>query len=131
MNKDNNGKIIDHQIANGKRIKQMSVHNNLLITLMSCGALAIWRFMRKSCKLKYIKSTNIGCRPICMKIVDASERFPMPMQISANNDEIKTEESNENENCNNPSAITTTVKKRMKNRDKTYQNTRNFKEKKV
>lgn len=82
----------EYQTANGTRIKQMSFYNNYLMTLMSCGALSLWRLMRKNTKLIFVASVNVGCRPICMKIMGPlAQVMPIPIQMAIDN--VKEERS--------------------------------------
>lgn len=78
-------------MANGTRIKQMSFYNNFLMTLMSCGALTMWRLSRKNLQLKFITTVDVGCRPVCMKLMGPLvEVMPRPLKLPI--ESIKKEE---------------------------------------
>ncbi|XP_030382426.1 p21-activated protein kinase-interacting protein 1-like [Scaptodrosophila lebanonensis] len=58
--------------AHEVRIKAMSYFDGTLVTASSAGELKIWSCDIEKQELEHLTSTNIGCRPTCMALLDLS-----------------------------------------------------------
>ncbi|XP_075156609.1 p21-activated protein kinase-interacting protein 1-like [Haematobia irritans] len=79
----------DNEIAaHNCRVKVMKVFKNTLVTSGSSGEIKLWQILENKCKIKEIASTNIGCRPTCMSLLDL-EQFGKDYVISSTIEEVK------------------------------------------
>lgn len=59
--------------AHKSRVKAISIMGDILVSASSSGEVKIWNLDTKNRKLKEIASTNIGCRPTCIGILDLDQ----------------------------------------------------------
>ncbi|XP_073827954.1 p21-activated protein kinase-interacting protein 1-like [Musca autumnalis] len=75
-------------VAHNGRVKAMSVFKDNLVTASSSGEIKVWQIIPNKQKLKEIASTNIGCRPTCLSVLDL-EQFGANYVISNTIEEVK------------------------------------------
>ncbi|XP_050329522.1 p21-activated protein kinase-interacting protein 1-like [Bactrocera neohumeralis] len=59
--------------AHDTRVKVMALHKDTLITISSSGEMKAWQVNINKKNLKLMCTTNIGCRPTCLSILDLTQ----------------------------------------------------------
>ncbi|XP_037932055.1 p21-activated protein kinase-interacting protein 1-like [Teleopsis dalmanni] len=59
--------------AHNARVKAMCFYKDILATTSSSGEVKVWHLDLKFKKLKVIATTNIGCRPTCIALLDLEQ----------------------------------------------------------
>ncbi|XP_005187890.2 p21-activated protein kinase-interacting protein 1-like [Musca domestica] len=75
-------------VAHNSRVKAMHSFKDNLVTASSSGEIKVWQIIKNKQKLKEIASTNIGCRPTCLGVLDL-EQFGTNYIISSTIEEAK------------------------------------------
>ncbi|XP_061401070.1 p21-activated protein kinase-interacting protein 1-like [Musca vetustissima] len=75
-------------VAHNSRVKAMTVFKENLVTASSSGEIKVWQIVQNKQKIKEIASTNIGCRPTCLSVLDL-EQFGSSYVISSTIEEVK------------------------------------------
>ncbi|XP_004529807.1 p21-activated protein kinase-interacting protein 1-like [Ceratitis capitata] len=65
--------VVKQTEAHETRVKVMALHKDILITLSSSGEMKAWRLDIDKRKLSHLCTTNIGCRPTCLSILDLTQ----------------------------------------------------------
>ena len=71
-------KVEDQIQMENSRIKAISSYNNYLATVTSAGDVSLWLLDNDT--INQVCTTNIGCRPICLLIVDAA-KYDMEYEV--------------------------------------------------
>ncbi|XP_017473558.1 PREDICTED: p21-activated protein kinase-interacting protein 1-like isoform X3 [Rhagoletis zephyria] len=75
--------------AHSSRVKAMAFHENTLITVSSSGEMKAWKVSVDKKKFTPLCTTNIGCRPTCLSILDLTQFGDEYATKSASDDDTK------------------------------------------
>ncbi|CAD7089921.1 unnamed protein product [Hermetia illucens] len=92
------------QEAHKQRVKAIAYVNDILATASSSGEVSLWKVKTKDNSIAKITSTNIGCRPTCLALLDLTQ-FGDDYALKLEDEEADEEVSDEQPDKNSRSKV--------------------------